>query len=242
MHETELWITKIFNDNLAGLGNSARSLVGWKPVPRPWADYIVMELLVVAIIVVLFAVLRTRLSPSNPGKLQHSFELIHEFVNGQSTDQLGHDAHRYLSFFGTLFVFILFANLIGVIPGFTSPTMSPAVTLGCAMAAFLYYNIMGIRANGFKYGAQFLGPVWWLAPLMVLIEIVSHMARPLSLTVRLWANMYAGELVTSVFLGMTYFLVPAIFMGLHVFVSLLQAYIFMLLTMMYVAAAVSHEH
>jgi F-type H+-transporting ATPase subunit a len=84
--------------------------------------------------------------------------------------------------------------------------------------------------------------MWWMAPLMIPIELISHMARPLSLTIRLYANMYAGERVTMVFLSLTYFLIPAVFMGLHVFVSLLQAYIFMLLTMMYVAGAVSHEH
>jgi F-type H+-transporting ATPase subunit a len=102
---------------------------------------------------------------------------------------------------------------------------------------------MGFREQGVgKYLAHFAGPIWWLAPLMVPIELVSHMARPLSLTIRLFANMYAGEQVTMVFLSLTYFAVPVIFMGLHVFVSLLQAYIFMLLTMIYVSGAVSHEH
>ena len=114
---------------------------------------------------------------------------------------------------------------------------------GCALAAFCYYNLMGFREQGSgKYLAHFAGPMPLLAPLMVPIELISHMARPLSLTVRLYANMYAGEQVTLVFLGLTYFVVPAVFMGLHVFVSLLQAYIFMLLTMMYVSGAVSHEH
>jgi F-type H+-transporting ATPase subunit a len=134
-------------------------------------------------------------------------------------------------------------NLLGVIPGFESPTMSPAVPLGCAAATFLYYNMVGIKANGpGKYLAHFAGPMPLLAPLMVPIELISHLARPLSLTIRLYANMYAGEQVTLVFLSLTYFLVPAVFMGLHVFVSLLQAYIFMLLTMMYVAGAVAHDH
>ena len=114
---------------------------------------------------------------------------------------------------------------------------------GLRAGTFLYYNLMGIQANGAgKYLAHFAGPMPLLAPLMVPIEMISHMARPLSLTIRLFANMYAGEQVTMVFLSLTYFLVPAVFMGLHVFVSLLQAYIFMLLTMMYVAGAVAHEH
>jgi F-type H+-transporting ATPase subunit a len=150
---------------------------------------------------------------------------------------------KYLPFFGTLFIFILFSNLIGIIPGFESPTMAAPVPAGCAIAVFCYYNLMGFREQGVgKYLAHFVGPIWILAPLIVPIEIISHMARPLSLTVRLYANMYAGEQVTLTFLTITYLVVPALFMGLHVFVSLLQAYIFMLLTMMYVSGAVSQEH
>ena len=134
-------------------------------------------------------------------------------------------------------------NLIGVVPGFESPTMSPAVPLGCAAATFFYYNWMGIRENGpFKYLAHFAGPMPALAPLMFPIEIISHLARPLSLTIRLYANMYAGEQVTLAFLSLVPLVIPAAFMGLHVFVSLLQAYIFMLMTMMYVAGATEHEH
>src|SRR5437762_9562728 len=114
--------------------------------------------------------------------------------------------------------------------------MFPEVPLGCALVVFSYYNIMGVREQGIgHYLAHFAGPMPLLAPLMIPIEIVSHMARPLSLTIRLFANMFAREKVTMVFLSLTYFLVPAVFMGLHVFVSFLQAYIFMLLTMMYVS-------
>jgi len=111
------------------------------------------------------------------------------------------------------------------------------------MVAFAYYNVMGIRQQGLgKYLAHFAGPMPILAPLMIPIELVSHMARPLSLTIRLFANMYAGEQVTLVFLSLTYLVAPAVFMGLHVFVSFLQAYIFALMTMMYVAGAVAHDH
>src|SRR5207244_5746952 len=136
------------------------------------------------------------------------------------------------------------SNLIGVIPGFESPTMSSvSVPAGLAFAVFLYYNIAGLISLGpLKYLAHFAGPVPLIAPLMIPIEIVSHLARPLSLTTRLWANMFAGEQVTMVFLKLTFFLVPAVFLGLHVFVSFLQAYIFLLLSMMYVAGAVAHEH
>ncbi len=243
MPETELWITKLFNDNLAGLGNSLTSLVGMHAEARPWANFVTMQLLVALIIIVLFAILKPRLSADRPGGLQHTFELIYNFLKEQADEQVGHDGHIYLSYFGTIFIFVLFCNLIGVIPGLEAPTMTPSVPAGCAIATFCYYNIVGAQANGiFKYLAHFAGPMPLLAPLMVPIELVSHMARPLSLTIRLFANMYAGEQVTMVFLKLTFFLVPAAFMGLHVFVSFLQAYIFMLMTMMYVAGAVEHEH
>lgn len=243
MPETELWITKIFNDHLAGLGNAFLGLVGMHAEARPWANFITMQVLVAAIIIILAAVVRARLSFDRPGKLQHIFELIYEFVDGQAEDQMGHGGAKYMAYFATIFIFILVSNLIGIIPGFDAPTMYPSVPAGCAIATFLYYNGVGLRSNGpVKYAAHFAGPVWWLAPLMIPIEIVSHLARPLSLTIRLYANMFAGEKLTAVFISLTYFLIPAAFMGLHVFVALLQAYIFLLLTMIYVAGATAHEH
>src|SRR5712691_3951547 len=123
MPETELFITKLFNDQLAGLGNSLAGLAGMPAAPRPWANFVVMQLLVALVIMVLFAILRPRLSSDNPGKLQHTFELVHEFLSGQAEEQVGHDGHRYIAYFGTVFIFVLFCNLIGLIPGFESPTM-----------------------------------------------------------------------------------------------------------------------
>ncbi len=242
MQERELWITRIFNDRFSDLGNAALQLVGIHAQARPWANYILMQFLVFVLLVVVFAVLRARLSATRPGKLQQTFELFYEFVRGQAENQMGHSASRYLSYFGTIFIFILVSNLIGLIPAFESPTMNAPVTLGCAMATFLYYHLMGVQANGFKYILQFMGPKWWLAGLMFPIEIVSHLARPLALTIRLYANMFAGEQVTLVFVGLTYLGVPVLFMILHAFVSVVQAYIFMLLTMFYVGSSVSHEH
>ena len=243
MPESEIWITRIFNDHLAGIGNGVLGLVGLPGEPRPWANFITMQILVVAILVVLFALLKTRLTVIGPGKFQQTFEVLYEFMYGQAEEQVGHEGRHYLPFFGTLFFFILFANLIGIIPGFESPTMYPYVPAGCAIATFLYYNFNGIRANGIiKYLAHFVGPVWWLAILMIPIEIMSHLSRPLSLTLRLFANMYAGEQVTAVFLRLSYLILPAAFMGLHVFVGVIQAYIFMLLTMIYVASSVATEH
>jgi F-type H+-transporting ATPase subunit a len=245
MQEHELWFTKLFNDYLAGVGNGILNLFGLhaENAARPWANFVTMQIVVALVVIALFAFLRPRISMDRPGKLQHFFEIIYGFLRGQSDEVVGHHGHRYLSFFGTLFIFILFANLLGVIPTFESPTMFPYVPAGCAIAAFLYYNIMGMRAHGLgKYLAHFAGPMPILAPLMIPIELISHMARPLSLTIRLFANMYAGEQVTLVFLSLTYLVAPALFMGLHVFVSFLQAYVFTLMTMMYVAGATEHEH
>jgi F-type H+-transporting ATPase subunit a len=239
----EIWLTRLFNDHLAGLGNFLLGLFRQAATDRPWANFIVMQLLVVAIIVVMIGILRPRISVDKPGKLQQVFELIYDFVRGQSDDMVGHEGHKHNTLFGTFFIFILICNLIGIIPGFESPTQVVYVPAGCAVISFLYYNFVGIRKNGpLKYLAHFAGPIWWMAPLMFPIEIISHLARPLSLTIRLFANMLAGEQVTLVFLSITYFIAPVLFMGLHVFVSVLQAYIFMLLTMMYVGGAVAEEH
>jgi F-type H+-transporting ATPase subunit a len=209
---------------------------------RPWANFVAMEILVALIIVALFGFLRSRLSVDKTGKLQHIFEVVYTFLRGQSEEIIGHDGPKYVSWAGTLFIFILFGNLLGVVPSFESPTMFPPVPAGAALATFLYYNILGFAHQGaIGYLKHFWGPIWWLGVLMFPIEIVSHFARPLSLTIRLYANMLAGEKVTLVFLGLTYLVAPAIFMGLHVFVSLIQAYIFTVLTMIYIGGAVAHD-
>jgi len=241
MPETEIAITRIFNDYLPGVGNAILHSIGLPAQPRPWANFVVMQIVVVLLIMVAAVVVRIRLSASSPGGLQNVFELFYEFVLGQAEGQIGHDALRYVSFFGTLFLFILISNLIGLIPIFESPTKTASVTCGCALATFFYYNLMGVRVHGWKYILHFMGPKWWLAPLMFPIEVTSHLARPLSLTIRLYANMFAGEQVTLVFLHLTYFVIPAIFMGLHVFVGVVQAYIFMLLAMAYVGGSVALE-
>jgi len=244
--EHEIWLTRVFNQYLSGPANSILGLVGMAPQKDPWTNWMVMQIVVVLLLMLVFAILRGRLSVDRPGKFQQTFELIYEFVRSQTEDNIGHQGLRYLYFFGTLFILILPANLIGLIPGLESPTMYPYVTVGCAVATFFFYHAAGIQANGlWRHVKHFAGDVWWLAPLMVLIEIVSHLARPLSLSLRLYANMYAGEAVTNVFLHLTYLIFPAVFMGLHLFVGVLQAYIFMVLTMIYVQMSLpepGHEH
>jgi F-type H+-transporting ATPase subunit a len=142
-----------------------------------------------------------------------------------------------------IFLFVLLNNLSGLIPGITAPTTSMMVTLGLAIPTFLYYNFQGIRVNGPKgYLKQFAGPIWWMSWLILPIEMVSHLARVMSLSVRLYANMFAGDLVTLVFFSLIPVGIPVIFLGLHVFISLIQAFVFMLLTMIYLSLAISHEH
>lgn len=243
MPEQELWLTRLLNDHASGVANAILSLAKFPAQERPWTNWISMELLVIAIIVVLVALVRMRLSVDKPGALQHIFELIYGFVK-DTMDEVGlHHGEKYMPFFGTLFIFILFMNLLGLIPTLESPTMYIMVPLGLALSTFVYYNYHGVRELGlFGYLKQFLGPVWWLAWLMIPLEIISHLARVLSLSVRLYANMFAGDQVTGAFLNLTKLVAPVIFMLLHLFVALLQAYVFMLLAIIYVNIATSHEH
>jgi F-type H+-transporting ATPase subunit a len=245
MQEHEIWLTALFNKYLAGPANMALGWVGMKPADpaHPWANYVAMEILVAAIIVVLFALLRPRLSMDRPGKYQHVFEMVYGFLSGQTDDVVGHAGRPFLAVFGTLFIFILIANLIGLVPTMESPTMFPQVPLGCAIATLLFYNLVGVQKNGlFAYLKHFTGPLPALAPLMFPIEVISNLARPLSLTVRLYANMFAGEQVTMAFMGLVPLLIPLPFMALHIFVGVLQAYVFALLTMVYVGDVMPHEH
>lgn len=241
--DSEVWTTVLFNRFLAGPLDSFLNAIGHPAADpaHPWENWLTMEILVVAIIVVLFGILRSRLSVEHPGKFQLTFEGIYKFVIGQTDDAVEH-GRKYAPFFGALFIFILFMNVIGVIPGFESPTQTVAVPLGLAVAVFLYYHWMGFHEQGFgRYLIHFAGPMPALAPIMIPIELISHFSRPLSLTVRLFANMFAGEKITTTFLALTFIVAPAVFMGLHVFVAFLQAYIFMLLAMIYVSGAVAHE-
>jgi F-type H+-transporting ATPase subunit a len=241
--EHQLWITDMVNRAFAGPANAILNglRVPAKDPSHPWTNWMVCEILVVLLMVVLVAALRRRLSVHTPGKPQHVMELTYEFVHASAEEVVGQTGARYLPFFGTIFLFILLMNLIGLIPGFESPTMYPMVPLGFAVATFAFYHYAGIREHGPGYAKQFLGPFWWLAWLMVPIEVISQLARPLSLTVRLFANMFAGEQVYVTFVALTKVVIPVIFIGLHFFVSFLQAYIFMLLAMVYVGGAVAKE-
>ena len=208
----------------------------------PINNAVAMELLVFLLLLAYFIVIRVTLNVEKPGGVQHIAEMTNEFVSDQGESIIGHGYERFVGYLTALFIFILISNLIGIIPGLESPTASVSVPLGLALVTFVYYHYNGIRANGWQYYKQFVGPVWWLSPLLLLIEIISHLARILSLTVRLYANMFAGDLVTLSFFSLVPIGVPLIFLGLHVFVAGIQAYVFMLLTTIYLSLAVAHEH
>jgi F-type H+-transporting ATPase subunit a len=201
-----------------------------------------MQIVVFLLLLLVFLMVRARLSVEKPGTLQHLFEGIVGFVENSCHEIIGHDYRRYVPYVCALGMFILCCNLLGLIPFFDTPTGTPSVPLGCAVVTWIYYHASGIRTNGFAYIKHFLGPVWWLAPLMLVIEIASHLARILSLTVRLFANMFAGDMVTLVFFSMVPIAIPTVFMLLHLGVAFIQTYIFILLTMVYLGEAVAQEH
>jgi F-type H+-transporting ATPase subunit a len=240
----ELPFTALLNHYFADVANAVLALLHVHPKypQRPIDNIFAMEFLVFLVLLAFFALVRVTLSVEKPGPPQHIAEMLHGMVSEQAESIIGHDFERFVPFVTVVFVFILLSNLLGLLPGFISPTAKAWVPLGIATLTFLYYHYQGLRANGFGYVKQFLGPVWWLAWLMLPIEIISHLARVLSLTVRLYANMFAGDLVTLAFFSLVPLLVPVVFLGLHLGVSVIQAYVFMLLAMIYLGQATAHEH
>ncbi len=209
-----------------------------------------LELLVAAVLVAFFLVVRFTLSVERPNPAQQVAEMIHEGVGDLADQVIGHGYERFQSFVTCVGLFILLNNMFGLAIGFSpkviTPTSVPEVPLGIAVLTFLYYNFHGIRANGPRYIKQFLGPLPWLDHsddlLMFAIEVVSHLARMLSLTVRLYANMFASDMLTLVWFSLIPIAVPSIFLGLHAAVAVIQAFVFMLLAMIYLSMAVAEEH
>jgi F-type H+-transporting ATPase subunit a len=202
-----------------------------------------LELLVAVGLIAFFVIVRLTLAVEHPNPAQQIAEMIHEFTGSQAEQIIGHDYQRFQAFVTCVFLFVVLNNLLGLVPGLETPTGQVWVPLGIALLTFFYYNFYGIREKGFiGYLKEFAGPIWWIAPLLFVIEIISHLARIMSLTIRLYANMLASDLVTLVFFSLAPVVIPAVFLGLHFAVSIIQAYIFMVLTMIYLSMAVSHEH
>jgi F-type H+-transporting ATPase subunit a len=174
--------------------------------------------------------------------VRNLLEIFGDMVFGLMEGPMGpKNARKYLPLIGSLFLFILFSNLLSLIPGFLPPTSSLKTNVGLAVLVFLLTHVFGVVAHGPKYFKHFLGPLWWLAPLMLPIELVSHIARPVSLSMRLLGNITADHKVAAVFFALLPFLVPVPFLVMGVFVSVVQAVVFSLLSTIYISTAIAHE-
>ncbi len=193
-------------------------------------------------ILALFSFLATRRMEIVPGKFQNVMEVIIGGFDSLITDTMGHDGRRFFPLIATLGLYILAANLLGLLPGFESPTANLNTTVSMALVVFLMTHIVGVKVHGIKYLKQFMGPIWWLSPLMIPIEIVSHLARPVSLSFRLFGNIMGEDKALAVVLLLVPFLLPMPVLVLMIFTSLIQTLVFMLLAMMYIAGAMAEAH
>ena len=180
--------------------------------------------------------------PDEGFSARNAAEVLTEFITNLSESVIGHDGPQYVPLFASFFVFILGSNLIGLIPGFSPPTDNFNVTFALGVVSFVAYNFYGLKAHGLAYLKQFVGPLLVLAPLMIIVELFSHIFRPASLAMRLYGNMFADHLLLGIFTDLTKLVIPVIFYLLGTFVSFLQALVFTLLSMVYVALAISHDH
>jgi F-type H+-transporting ATPase subunit a len=202
----------------------------------------VVMVLIVAAFLMLALGLAARKRRLVPGKLQSVLELIIEFFVGQLTEIIGPEGRKFLPMLGTVGLFIFCSNLMGLIPGLMSPTSKLNVTIGCALTVFVYYHYQGMKAQGFfKYLKHFMGPVPALAPLMVPIELISHFSRPVSLSIRLFSNIFAEDVLIIVIASIIPYFLPLPFMALSIFTGFLQAFIFILLACIYISGAIAHE-
>lgn len=244
MTET-LGITRLLNHLFGPAVAGALQVVGVHPAnpAAPITDAFALELLVVCGLIAFFILVRLTLSVDKPNPAQQIAEMIHEFTGTNGEQIIGHGYERFQAFATCIFLFVVINNLLGLIPGIVTPTSQPVIPLGIAVLTFVYYHFYGFREQGFVgYMKHFAGPIWWIWWLLFPIEIISHCARMMSLTIRLYANMFASDLVTLVFFSLFPLAIPAVFLGLHAAVSLIQAYVFMLLAMIYLSQAVAHEH
>lgn len=206
-------------------------------------DHIVMIMLIALGLILFSWWLRRRLSVDNPGGIQHLVEVSFQAVRSLMSEVIGKESGRFVPIIGTLALYILAGNLLGLIPGFLSPTSNYNVTAACAICVFVYYNFHGFRKQGFLgYLKHFAGPVLWMAPFLFVIELISHLARPMSLSIRLFGNIFAEELIIKSLNNIVPFLASIPVMFLALFASTIQAFIFILLTMVYISGAVEEAH
>jgi F-type H+-transporting ATPase subunit a len=169
-------------------------------------------------------------------------EIYVEMFTSMTEGVLGHRGRRYVPMYGALFLFILMANLCGLIPGFSPPTNNFNITFALGVVSFFVYNYYGFEANGVGYLKHFIGPFWWLAFLMLPLELVDNFVRPFSLSLRLFGNMTGDHLVLEIFTDLSKVVIPVAFYLLGTLVSVIQAFVFTLLSIIYVQLAIAHEH
>jgi len=204
-------------------------------------DYIVMAFIVAVVLSLVLGLASRRLSLI-PSKRQAALELIIGLFEGLIMDTIGEQGKKYLPVIGSVGIFVFSCNMVGLIPGFMSPTSKINATLGCAMVVFTYYHWQGMKAQGvFKYLKTFAGPIPAIAPLMLPIELISHFSRPVSLSLRLFGNIFAEDLLILIMASIIPFVLPLPFMIMAIFTSLIQSFVFVLLSCIYIAGAVSHE-
>lgn len=204
-------------------------------------DYVVMSIIAAAVLAVVLGLAARKLSLV-PSRRQSVLEIFVQAFESLLLDTIGPEGRKYLPVIGSVGLFIFTCNMLGLIPGFMSPTSKLNVTVGCALSVFVYYHWQGVKAQGFfRYLKHFTGPIPALAPLMVPIEIISHFSRPVSLSMRLFGNIFAEDLLIVVIASIVPFLLPLPFMAVAIFTSIIQAFVFVLLACIYIAGAVAHE-
>jgi F-type H+-transporting ATPase subunit a len=246
--EPELWIVQGANALFGRMVAAALRPLGFvfPPGTEVIPPFIVMSVLIVIGWTVLCLVVRSRLSVEQPGKLQILIEDGVGAVQGLLHDYIGKKGPQYLGIVTTIFVFILTGNLMGLVPGLMAPTSSINVTFGCALTVAVYYHIQGVKEQGIvhylKHFAVPPGAPAWMAPMMLPIEIISHLSRVLSLTLRLFGNIFGEELMILILFSIVPFIVPLPIMFLSIITASLQAFVFGLLTTIYLGGAVATEH
>lgn len=222
---------------------SAIPVLNWLP------DHIATALLVVIAMLTWASVAGKQIASANDAvipdegfSLRNMFEIYLEGFQAMLIEPvLGERGRMYLPFYASLFLFILVNNLVGLIPGFSPATSNVNTTLGLGLLSFVMYNYYGFKESGAGYLKHFLGPVIWMAPLMGTLEIIDHVIRPVTLNLRLMMNMFADHLVLDIFTNLTYIIIPVVFLALGTFVSIVQAYVFTLLSLVYVGMATTHH-
>ena len=204
-------------------------------------DHVIAAGIVTLLLTLLALFLRSNMKMI-PGGLQQLIEVTVSALIGMLEENIGHGSKKYLPLIGTLAFFIFLSNFLGMLPSFSAATSNFNTTIACALIVFLYYNYEGLRENGAGYLKHFMGPISWLAPLMLPIEIISHLARPLSLGIRLFGNISGEHIVVLVFYGLVPLLVPVPLMIIGLFAAFLQTFVFIMLTQIYIAGAIAHDH